>query len=151
MAKAKEIISEYANGKTMGFAFSAFSSASTYSSMRDQGEGFSTSVAAGIKDFVLPELLGGYGYLAYAVVPGLASLGVDMYERTNTMIRQSQHSNQTPFSSYTFGDNESLRQMRMSGLALAEQAQSRNSTRIMGQDGQMRETAFGNEAHYLHR
>ena len=151
MAKAKEVIAEYANGKTFGYMFSALSAATTYADARDQGENFTSAVAAGIRDFVLPEVMGGWAFTAYAIGPAFVGGMVSAYESLGTEMRQNQRSSQTPFSNYTFRDNESYQQMRASGLALAAQAQGINNTRITGRNGQMQETAFGNEARYLHR
>lgn len=144
------------NGSVFTGLLSAYSGWSSYTDSRDEGNGVIKSAALAAKDLVLPELMGGMGYLAYSALPGAVSMGISAYENINMQIRRNQRSNQTPFSNYTFRDSEALQQMRASSLALAEQAVNGSfTTRQRGiaaaQKSQFAGMGYGNEASDIYR
>ena len=124
----------------LNIGLSTWSGVSSYKDARDQGQSQLGSMAKGIADGVLIDIIGWKLYFGGAALIGAPKLMVGAYEGLSQKSRSMSMANAAPFMGNSFIDTEQAYTMRQAGMQMAEQSQM-NTKRAL----------LGNEAQYLHR
>lgn len=139
MAEPEKILN---GGRIFGAVVSGYFGYDTYKEERAQGNSRLGALGKATLDFVMPELMGIGGYIAYEAVkaaPGaLLSAGQSISQQVRQMERSAK--DQSPFRANTFVDSQQIYTMRQAGMALAEQSKYA-----------LQQTLMGDEARFMHR
>ena len=128
--------------RKMTFGISALASIWTYKEERAQGNSRIGALGQAAMDFVLPELLGGWGYMGFQLAqaaPGMLINGAQSIAQAGREFERSVR-DQSPFRSNTFVDSQQIYTMRQAGLALGEQSKYA-----------LQQSLMGDEARFMHR
>jgi len=129
-------------GRLFNLGLSSYFAYDTYKEERAQGNTRLGALGRATLDFVMPELLGPWGYIGYELVkaaPGAIYSGVQgLSQHVRQMERVAQ--DQSPFRSNTFVDSQQIYTMRQAGMALAEQSKYA-----------LQQSLMGDEARFMHR
>ena len=125
----------------LGDAINVLFSIGSYNEARREGHGVVSSAARAAGQFVMGELTGFWGGLAFQAakaVPKMAIKGTELLYKENRKMNSA--ANSQVFGGVQFQDTQQLATMRQSGMEMAKMAQYN-----------LQQTLMGNEASYLHR
>lgn len=125
----------------LGDAINVLFSIGSYNEARREGHGVVSSAARATGQFVMGELTGFWGGLAFQAakaVPKMAIKGTELLYKENRKMNSA--ANSQVFGGVQFQDTQQLATMRQSGMEMAKMAQYN-----------LQQTLMGNEASYLHR
>ena len=132
----------WTGSRLFNLAFSGYFGYDTYKEERAQGNSRLGALGKATMEFVMPELLGMWGYLGYEAVkafPG-AALSAGQYISQQGRIMERNARDQAPFKANTFVDSQQIYTMRQAGMALAEQSKYA-----------LQQSLMGDEARFMHR
>ena len=125
----------------LGDAINVLFSIGSYNEARREGHGVISSATRAAGQFVMGELTGFWGGLAFQAakaVPKMAIKGTELLYKENRKMNSA--ANNQVFGGAQFQDTQQLATMRQSGMEMAKMAQYN-----------LQQTLMGNEATYLHR
>lgn len=132
----------WTGSRLFNLAFSGYVGYDTYKEERAQGNSRLGALGKATMEFVMPELLGMGGYIAYEAIKALpgAALSAGQYISQQSRIMERNARDQAPFKTNTFVDSQQIYTMRQAGLALAEQSKYA-----------LQQSLMGDEARFMHR
>ena len=128
--------------RKFNLALSSYFAYDTYKEERAQGNSRLGALGKATLDFVMPEILGPWGYIGYELTKAAPGLIYNGAQTMSQQVRQMERNvrDQSPFRANTFVDSQQIYTMRQAGMALAEQSKYA-----------LQQSLMGDEARFMHR
>lgn len=118
-------------GMTLGFGVSGFTTA------REEGNGVIGSVAKGVSEAILADVIGLPAYLAFSAITGAPKAAVNAVEGLGKIGRSvASAGGNAPFQNATFIDSPQAYTMRQASLNLAKMSKNNIQSAMLGNEAQ---------------
>lgn len=107
-----------------------------YSTARDEGTNFVGSVAKGISDAILVDVIGLPMYLGFQAATALPAAAVNTYEGLGKIARNINSMSNAPFQNSTFVDSQQAYTMRQASLNMAKMSKNNIQAAMLGNEAQ---------------